>query len=74
MRIGCVGNNHAKKQVQLIFKTHFDIFCISTCKPKYSCTIMYTCEKSPPLHELSYLGLFKFSYLNLFHINVICRK
>jgi hypothetical protein len=40
-----------------------------------SCTIMYACEKSPPPHELSYIGrLFNFSLKNLFHVNVICRK
>jgi hypothetical protein len=29
-----------KKQKKLIYKAHFDIFYISACKSKYSCTIM----------------------------------
>jgi len=29
------------------------IFCIFGYKPKYSYTIMYECENSPPSHELS---------------------
>jgi hypothetical protein len=41
------------------------IFCISNIKLKYSYTIMYECEKSPLTHELSYIGLFKFSHLSL---------
>jgi len=45
-----------------------------TYKSKYSCTIMYTCEKSPPPHELFYLEIFKISYLSLFHVNIICKK
>ncbi len=39
-----------------------------------SYTIMYECEKSPLTHELSYIGLFNFSHLNLFHVNVMCKK
>jgi hypothetical protein len=39
-----------------------------------SYTIMYDCEKSPLTHELSYIGLFDFSHLNLFHVNVFCKK
>jgi hypothetical protein len=35
---------------------------------------MYECEKSPLTHELSYIGWFNFSYLNLFHVNVMCKK
>ncbi len=35
---------------------------------------MYECENSPLTHELSYIGLFNFSHLSLFHVNVICRK
>jgi len=31
----------------------FGNFCISSCKLKYSFTIMYECENSPPTHELS---------------------
>jgi hypothetical protein len=43
-------------------------------KVKYSYTIMYECEKSPLTHELSYIGLFNFSHLILFHVNVICKS
>jgi hypothetical protein len=43
-------------------------------KQKYSCIIMYECEKSPLTHELSYIGLFKFFHLSLFHVNIICKK
>ncbi len=50
------------------FFVFFDI------KQKYSYTIMYDCEKSPLTHELSYIGLFKFFHLSLFHVNVICKK
>jgi hypothetical protein len=49
-------------------------FCIFGIKLKYSYTIMYDCEKSPLTHELSYLELFNFSHLNLFHVNVMCKK
>jgi len=35
---------------------------------------MYECERSPLTHELFYIGLFYFSHLNLFHVNVICKK
>jgi hypothetical protein len=50
------------------------IFCISGIKQKYSYTIMYECEKSTLRHELSYIGLFNFSHLSLFHVNIICKK
>jgi len=50
------------------------IFYIFGIKLKYSYTIMYDCEKSPLTHELFYIGLFNFSHLNLFHVNVICKK
>jgi hypothetical protein len=50
------------------------IFCIFGSKKKNSYTIMYECEKSPLTHELSYIGLFNFSRLSLFHVNVICKK
>jgi hypothetical protein len=43
------------------------IFCIFGIKLKYPYTIMYECEKSPLIHELSYIGLFNFSHLNLLH-------
>ncbi len=52
----------------------FGIFCISSIKLKYSYTIMYECEQSPLTHELSYIGLFNFSHLSLFHVNVMCKK
>ncbi len=35
---------------------------------------MYVCEKSPPPHESSFHGLSNFPHLNLFHVNVICKK
>jgi len=35
---------------------------------------MYDYEKSPLTRELSYIGLFKFSHISLFHVNVICKK
>jgi hypothetical protein len=50
------------------------IFYISGIQLKYSYTIMYDFEKLPLTHELSYIGLFNFSHLNLFHVNVICKK
>jgi hypothetical protein len=52
----------------------FRIFCIPGIKLKYSYTIMYECEKSPLTHELFYIGLFNFSRLSLFHVNVMCKK
>jgi hypothetical protein len=51
----------------------YKILCVSGMKPKYSYTIMYECEKSPLTHDLSYIGLFKFFHLILFHVNVICK-
>jgi len=59
--------------LKLIFG-FFGIFCISGIKLKYSYTIMCDCEESPLTHELSYIGLFNFSHLILFHVNVICKK
>ncbi len=52
----------------------FGIFGIYGIKQKYSDTIMYECEKSSLTHELSYIGLFNFSHLSLFHVNVMCKK
>ncbi len=52
----------------------YKILCVSGMKPKYSYTIMYECEKSPLTHELSYIRLFNFFHLSLFHINVMCKK
>jgi len=51
----------------------FGIFFIFGIK-KNSYTIMYYCEKSPLTHELSYIGLFNFFHLSLFHVNVIYKK
>jgi hypothetical protein len=61
MKFTCVGNNHAKKNL-LIFKAHFDfdLFLVNQNIRAQLCTH----EKSPPLHELSYLRLLKVSYLN----------
>jgi hypothetical protein len=50
------------------------IFCVFDIKPKYSYTIMYECDKSPLTHELSYIGLFSFSHVNLFHVYAICKN
>jgi hypothetical protein len=35
---------------------------------------MYECEKSPLTHELSYIGILKFSHISFFHVYVICKK
>jgi hypothetical protein len=59
--------------LKLIFRIFWD-FLHSSIKLKYSYTIMYDCEKSPLTHELSYIGLFNFSHLSLFHVNVICKS
>ncbi len=53
--------------LKLILK-FFGIFFI------YSYTIMYDYEKSPLTHELSYIGLFNFFHLSLFHVNFTCKK
>jgi hypothetical protein len=58
----------------LSIEIQFGIFYIYGIKLKFSYTIMYDCEKSPLTHELSYIGLFNFSHLNLFQVNVICKK
>jgi hypothetical protein len=50
------------------------IFCIYGIKIKYSPKKKYECEKSPLTHELSYIGLFNFSHLSLFHVNVMCKN
>ncbi len=50
------------------------IFCVYGVKPKYSYTIMYECEIPPLTHELSYVGLFSFFHINVFHVYVICKK
>jgi hypothetical protein len=47
---------------------------ISSYKPKYSNKIMYECENSPSPHEISQIELLNFSHLNLFQVNVICKK
>jgi hypothetical protein len=52
----------------------FEYFYIFGYKPQYLYTIMYKCENSPLPHELFKIGLFIFSNLNLFKINVICKK
>jgi hypothetical protein len=74
MRVTCEGNKHAKKHVLLSIEIHFGIFYIPGIKLKYSCTIMYDCEKSPLTHELSYIELFNFFHLSLSHVNIICKK
>jgi hypothetical protein len=57
-----------------LFLGFFGIFDIFGIKLKYSYTIMYDYEKSPFRYELSYIGLFNFSHLSLFHVNVIYKK
>ncbi len=52
----------------------YRIFFIFGIKLQYSYTIMYDYENSLLTHELSYIGLFNFSHLSLFHVNVICKK
>jgi hypothetical protein len=52
----------------------FGIFYIYDINLKDSYTITYDCEKSPFTHELSYIELFNFSHLILFHVNVISKK
>jgi hypothetical protein len=49
----------------------FGIFYFSSIKLKYLYTIMYYYEKSLLTYELSYIGLFNSSHLNLFHVNVV---
>jgi len=51
-----------RKHVYLVLEARFCIFYVFAFKLKYSCTTMYECEKSQPPHELSYIGLFKFSH------------
>ncbi len=74
MQVTRKGNKHANKHVWLSIETHFGIFCIYGIKLKYSYTIVYDCEKTPLIHELSYIGIFKRIHLSLFHVNVICKK
>jgi hypothetical protein len=74
MQVACAKNNIAKKHVWLSIETHFGIFYIFGIIPKYSYTIMSEWEKSPLTHELSYIGLFKFSHLSLFRVNVVCKR
>jgi hypothetical protein len=70
MQVTSVRNNHVKNHVKLILEAHFGIFCVFV----FLCTTMYAHENSPLPHELSYFQLFKFSHLNLFHENAICKK
>jgi len=67
-------NNLAKKHIQLSIQANFLKKNVSTYKPKYWCPIMYTCEKSPLSHELSYIGLFISFHLIFFCANIICKK
>jgi len=66
--------NMLKNMFGCPLKLILGFFCISSIKLKYSYIIMYDCEKSPIPHELFYIELFNFSHLNLFHVNVICKK
>ncbi len=52
----------------------FGIFYIFGIKQKYSYKIMYECEKSLLTSELSYIGPLNFLHLNLFHVNITCKK
>jgi len=77
MQVTYVSNNLARKHLQMSIETHFEffeIFSVFNIKPKYSYMIMYECKKSQLTHELSYIGLFNFSHLNLFHVNIIYKK
>jgi hypothetical protein len=71
MQVTCARNKHVKKHVgcplKLILR-FLRIFYISNIKLKYLYTIMYDCEKSSLTHELSYIRLFNFSHLSLFHV------
>jgi hypothetical protein len=49
-------------------------FYIFNYKKIYWYTIMYACEKESLSHELSWIGLFNFSHLNFFQVNVIYKK
>jgi hypothetical protein len=59
--------------LKLILKL-FEFFSIFGIILKYSYTIRYDCEKLSLTHELFYIALFNFSHLNLFHVNIICKK
>jgi len=77
MQVTYANNNLAKKHVHMSIETHFEIFWIFfifNIKPKYSYMILYECKKSQLTHELSYIGLFNFSHLNLFYVNIIYKK
>ncbi len=77
MRVTCEGNKHTKNMFGCplkFIKGYSRNFYIYGIKLKYSYTIMYDCEKSPLTHKLSYIGLFNFSHLSFFHINIICKK
>jgi hypothetical protein len=68
----CVGNNYAKKHVQLSTNNYLGIFYNFICKPKYWCTTMYA-DKKNHCHCMNYLNLNHscFFHINLFHINNI---
>jgi hypothetical protein len=55
----------------LIFKAHVFMFLLVNQNVHAQ---LCTHKKSPPSHELSYFGLLKFSYLNLSHVNVVCKN
>jgi hypothetical protein len=77
MQDTCEGNKHARKHVWFPLKFILDFFrafCTFGIKLKYSYTIMYDYEKSSLTHELSHIGLFNFSHLSLFRVNVIWKN
>jgi hypothetical protein len=77
MQVICEENKHVKNMFGCPLKLILGfsrIFCTFGIKLKYSYTIMYDCEKSLITHDLSYIGLFNFSHLNLFHVIIICKK
>jgi hypothetical protein len=68
----CVGNNYAKKHVQLSINNYLGVLYNFICKPKYWCTTMYAYKRNH-CHCMNYLNLNHscFFHLNLFHINNI---
>jgi hypothetical protein len=67
-----VGNT-SRKHVKFFIKTYIVIFCIFSYLPKYSCTITYTCKKSPPpcnhQHAIIIIWIIRYFQLNVFYIN-----
>jgi len=45
-----------------------------TCKPKYWCTIMYVCEKSPSTTWIMLSWVIHFAHSKIFHVIVIFKS